>query len=95
MESKGTQFKYIYEKPEALRDVQNHYCPGCGHGIVHKLITEAIDELNIQERTILIAPVGCSVLAYNYIDVDGCEAAHGRAPAVATGLKRVHPDNIV
>jgi len=95
MESKSAKYEYIYEKPNALREVKTHYCPGCGHGIVHKLIAEAIDELDVQERTILIAPVGCSVLAYNYIDVDGCEAAHGRAPAVATGVKRVHPDNIV
>jgi len=95
MESKTAQYKYIYEKPDALREVKTHYCPGCGHGIVHKLVAEAIDELDVQERTILIAPVGCSVLAYNYIDVDGCEAAHGRAPAVATGVKRVHPDKIV
>jgi 2-oxoglutarate/2-oxoacid ferredoxin oxidoreductase subunit beta len=95
MESKTAQYKYIYEKPNALREVKTHYCPGCGHGIVHKLVAEAIDELDVQERTILIAPVGCSVLAYNYIDVDGCEAAHGRAPAVATGVKRVHPDKIV
>lgn len=95
MESKSAKYEYIYEKPNALREVKTHYCPGCGHGIVHKLVAEAIDELDVQDRTILIAPVGCSVLAYNYIDVDGCEAAHGRAPAVATGIKRVHPDNIV
>jgi len=95
MESKSAKFEYIYEKPAALREVKTHYCPGCGHGIVHKLVAQAIDELNIQDSTILIAPVGCSVLAYNYIDVDGCEAAHGRAPAVATGVKRVHPDKIV
>ncbi|MFW6208550.1 MAG: thiamine pyrophosphate-dependent enzyme [Spirochaetota bacterium] len=95
MESKGANYEYIYEKPEALREVKTHYCPGCGHGIVHKLIAESLDELGVQDRTVLVAPVGCSVLAYNYIDVDGCEAAHGRAPAVATGLKRVHPDNIV
>ena len=95
MESKGSNYEYIYEKPEALREVKTHYCPGCGHGIVHKLIAESLDELGVQDRTVLVAPVGCSVLAYNYIDVDGCEAAHGRAPAVATGLKRVHPDNIV
>jgi 2-oxoglutarate ferredoxin oxidoreductase subunit beta len=95
MESKSAKYEYIYEKPNALREVKTHYCPGCGHGIVHTLVAEAIDELDVQDRTILIAPVGCSVLAYNYIDVDGCEAAHGRAPAVATGIKRVHPDNIV
>ncbi len=95
MESKGANFEYIYDKPKSLVDVKTHYCPGCGHGIVHKLIAESLDELDVQDRTVLVAPVGCSVLAYNYIDVDGCEAAHGRAPAVATGLKRVHPDNVV
>lgn len=95
MESKSADYKYIYEKPNALNEVKTHYCPGCGHGIVHKLVAESLDELNVREQTILIAPVGCSVLAYNYIAVDGCEAAHGRAPAVATGLKRVHPDKVV
>jgi len=95
MESKGAQFEYIYDKPNSLVDVKTHYCPGSGHGIVHKLVAESLDELGVQDKTILVAPVGCSVLAYNYLDVDGCEAAHGRAPAVATGLKRVHPDNIV
>jgi len=76
-------------------DVPTHYCPGCGHGIVHKILAEIIDELGIRDDTIIIAPVGCSVLLYNYIDVDGCEAAHGRAPAVATGIKRVHKDKVV
>jgi 2-oxoglutarate ferredoxin oxidoreductase subunit beta len=95
MESKSADFNYTYERPETLRDVPTHYCPGCGHGIIHKLLAEALDELNIQDKSILIAPVGCSVLIYNYIDIDGCEAAHGRAPAVATGLKRVHPDKVV
>jgi len=85
----------IYTKPDALRDVKTHYCAGCGHGIVHKLISQIIDELGIREETLLVAPVGCSVLAYNYIDVDGLEAAHGRAPAVSTGLKRVHKDKVV
>jgi len=95
MESKSADYRYIYEKPNTLNDVKTHYCPGCGHGIVHKLVAESLDELDVREQTILIAPVGCSVLAYNYIAVDGCEAAHGRAPAVATGLKRVHPEKIV
>jgi 2-oxoglutarate ferredoxin oxidoreductase subunit beta len=77
----------IYKRPEGLADVRTHYCAGCGHGIIHKLVAEALDELEIRDNTILIAPVGCSVLAYKYIEVDGLEAAHGRAPAVATGLK--------
>lgn len=88
-------FETIYEKPEAMTDRSTIYCPGCGHGITHKLIAESIDELGMREETILVAPVGCSVLAYYYIDVDGCEAAHGRAPAVATGIKRVHPEKMV
>ncbi len=84
-----------YTKPESLYDRKTHYCPGCGHGVVHKLIAEVMDELDIQGDTIVVAPVGCSVLIYNYIDADGIEAAHGRAPAVATGIKRVHPDKMV
>jgi len=89
------QEKLIFTRPRSLNARPHHYCPGCGHGIVHRLLAELIDEFNIQQNTILIAPVGCGVLAYFYINVDGCEAAHGRVPAVATGLKRVHPDNIV
>ena len=87
--------KVVFSRPKALSDVVTHYCPGCFHGIVHRLIAEAIDELGIQDRTIGIAPVGCSVLAYYYFDVDFAEAAHGRAPAMATGLKRVQPDKVV
>ena len=87
--------KVVYDRPRSLSERPNHYCPGCGHGTIHKLLAQAIDELGIQERTILVAPVGCSVLAYHYLKVDGCEAAHGRAPAVATGIKRVHPDRVV
>ncbi|MGA2763208.1 MAG: thiamine pyrophosphate-dependent enzyme [Spirochaetia bacterium] len=87
--------RLVYKRPESLADVPNHYCPGCGHGTIHKLLAQCIDELGIRETTILVAPVGCSVLAYNYLRVDGCEAAHGRAPAVATGIKRVRPDRIV
>ena len=87
--------KLVYGRPESLVDRANHYCPGCGHGIIHKLLAQCIDELSIKDQTILIAPVGCSVLAYFYLGVDGCESAHGRAPAVATGLKRVHPDRII
>jgi len=89
------QEKLVYRRPDSLADVANHYCPGCGHGIIHKLLAQGIDELGIREKVILVAPVGCSVLAYNYLTVDGCEAAHGRAPAVATGIKRVHPDRLV
>jgi len=85
----------VYARPKALTDAHSHYCPGCGHGILHKLLAEIIAELDIRERTIGVAPVGCSVVAYNYLDVDFCEAAHGRAPAVATGIKRSRPDCIV
>jgi 2-oxoglutarate ferredoxin oxidoreductase subunit beta len=85
----------IYKRPKALTDVYTHFCPGCGHGIAHKLIAEAVDELNIRERTIGIAPVGCAVLGYLYWNFDVSEAAHGRTPAVATGIKRVLPDRIV
>lgn len=85
----------VYQRPESLADVHTHYCPGCTHGVAHRLLAEALDELGLRERTILVAPVGCSVFAYNYFAVDAVEAAHGRAPAMATGIKRVHPDNIV
>ena len=85
----------VFERPKALADVKLHYCPGCTHGIIHRLVAEAIDELGIEGRTIGIAPVGCSVFAYNYFNCDMVEAAHGRAPAVATGVKRADPDNIV
>lgn len=87
--------KVVFAEPEALTDAPTHYCPGCTHGIVHRLIAEVIDELGIREITIGIAPVGCSVLAYNYFNLDFAEAAHGRAPAMATGLKRVQPDKVV
>ena len=85
----------VFEKPHALTDTVLHYCPGCTHGIVHRLVAEAIDELGIEGKTVGIAPVGCSVLAYNYFNCDMIEAAHGRAPAVATGVKRALPENIV
>ena len=85
----------VFERPKALSPVPFHYCPGCTHGIVHRLVAEAIDALGIEGKTIGIAPVGCSVFAYNYFECDMIEAAHGRAPAVATGVKRTHPDNIV
>lgn len=85
----------VFEKPKSLTDVPYHYCPGCTHGIVHRLVAEAIDSLGIEGQTIGIAPVGCAVLAYNYFACDMIEAAHGRAPAVATGVKRSLPDHIV
>lgn len=85
----------IYQRPKSLKNVVTHYCPGCTHGIAHRLVAEVIDELGIQGRTIGVASVGCSVFAYNYIDVDFQQAAHGRAPAVATGIKRVLPDRVV
>jgi len=87
--------KTVFEKTAVLKDDPTHYCPGCGHGIAHRLIAEAIEELGIAGRTLGIAPVGCSVLAYDYLDVDMVEVAHGRAPAVATGMKRTNPDKIV
>ncbi|MBQ7923286.1 MAG: 2-oxoglutarate oxidoreductase [Clostridia bacterium] len=87
--------KTVFDRPHALCDVPLHYCPGCTHGIVHRLVAEVIDELGVEGKTIGIAPVGCSVFAYNYFNCDMIEAAHGRAPAVATGVKRTHPDNVV
>ena len=83
----------VFDKPHALTDVPMHYCPGCTHGIIHRLVAEVIDELGIEGKTIGIAPVGCSVMAYNYFNCDMIEAAHGRAPAVATGVKRADPEN--
>ena len=85
----------VFNKPKFLTDATLHYCPGCTHGIVHRLIAEAVEELGVQDKVIGIAPVGCAVFAYNYFNCDMMEAAHGRAPAVATGVKRVHPDKIV
>ncbi|MBO5109926.1 MAG: 2-oxoglutarate oxidoreductase [Clostridia bacterium] len=85
----------VFKKPEALCDVPLHYCPGCTHGIVHRLVAEVIDELGIEGKTVGVAPVGCSVMAYDYFACDMIEAAHGRAPAVATGVKRALPENIV
>ena len=85
----------VFQKPKALTDAPLHYCPGCTHGIIHRLVAEAIDELKIDGKTIGVAPVGCSVMAYDYFTCDMVEAAHGRAPAVATGIKRALPDNVV
>jgi 2-oxoglutarate/2-oxoacid ferredoxin oxidoreductase subunit beta len=84
-----------YARPEALTEAVTHYCPGCGHGIAHRIIAEIIDELGIRERTIGMAPVGCAVIAYDYLNIDMCEAPQGRTPAVATGIKRALPDRIV
>ena len=84
-----------YKRPESLVDVPTHYCAGCGHGIVHRLVAEVIDEMGVREKTIAVAPVGCAVLAYDYWRIDVTEAPHGRTPAVATGIKRVQPDKLV
>jgi 2-oxoglutarate ferredoxin oxidoreductase subunit beta len=85
----------VYEHPAALENVPTHYCPGCTHGIAHRLVAEVIDELGVQDRTIAVAPVGCAVFAYDYFNVDAVEAAHGRAPAMATGIKRSIPGSVV
>ena len=85
----------VYERPKAFTDVPTHYCPGCTHGIAHRLIAEVLDEMELTGRAIGVAPVGCAVFAYNYFDTDFVEAPHGRAPAMATGIKRVLPDSIV
>ena len=92
---KKSQEKKIFQRTESLQDVITHYCAGCGHGIIHRLVAEVIDELGIRGDVVGIAPVGCAVLAYDYWKFDVTEAAHGRCPAVATGIKRVHPKNIV
>ena len=85
----------VYRKPELLNDVPMHYCPGCSHGVVHKLVSEVIAEMGMADKTIAISPVGCAVFAYKYIDVDWQEAAHGRAPALASAVKRLWPDRLV
>lgn len=85
----------IYSRPELLMDVHTHYCPGCSHGVVHKLLAEVLDEMGLADKAVGVAPVGCAVFAYNYINVDWVEAAHGRAPAVATALNRLNPENVV
>jgi len=90
-----TEIQTVYIRPSALTARPNHYCPGCTHGIAHRLIAEVIEEMDIRGQTIGVAPVGCSVFAYNYFDLDFVEAAHGRAPAMATGIKRVLPDRYV
>jgi 2-oxoglutarate ferredoxin oxidoreductase subunit beta len=85
----------VYRRPRTFTDATTHYCPGCTHGVAHRLVAEVLEELDLQDRTIGVASVGCSVFAYNYFDCDFVEAAHGRAPAMATGIKRVLPDRIV
>ena len=85
----------VYKRPETFTDATTHYCPGCTHGVAHRLIAEVLEEMNLQEKTIGIASVGCSVFAYNYFDCDFVQAPHGRAPAMATGVKRVLPDRVV
>jgi 2-oxoglutarate/2-oxoacid ferredoxin oxidoreductase subunit beta len=85
----------LFSRPEALKDVVTHYCPGCTHGVIHRMVAESLDELGLRERTVGVGPVGCSVLIYNYFNCDFLEAAHGRAPALATGFKRIRPDMIV
>src|SRR5581483_6814633 len=94
LHEKPRSFYPLYERKAELQH-QTHYCPGCGHGIIHKLLARAIDELGIQDRTVLISPVGCSVFAYYYFDVGNIQVAHGRAPAAATGVKRSRPDSVV
>lgn len=84
-----------FARPQSMKERPTHYCPGCGHGVIHRLICEVVDELGIREELIGVCPVGCSVIAYDYFDFDMVEAAHGRAPAVATGIKRVHPNKFV
>jgi 2-oxoglutarate ferredoxin oxidoreductase subunit beta len=85
----------VYARPKGFTDTPTHYCPGCTHGTAHRLVAEVLEEMNILDKAIGVAPVGCAVFAYNYIDVDFVEAAHGRAPAMATGIKRVLPDRVV
>ena len=85
----------VYRKPTLLNDNTMHYCPGCSHGVAHKLVAEIIEEMGMMENTIAVSPVGCAVFAYEYFRCDMAEAAHGRAPAVATGMKRVHPDKLM
>ena len=85
----------VYSKPKLMNDNAMHYCPGCSHGVIHKLIAEVIEEMGMEEQTIGVSPVGCAVFAYNYLDIDWLEAAHGRAPAVATAVKRLNPTKMV
>jgi len=91
----NTPIEKVYQRPEAFTEVATHYCPGCTHGVAHRLVAEVLDEMHLIEKTVGVASVGCSVFAYNYFDCDFVEAAHGRAPAMATGIKRVLPDRVV
>ncbi len=95
MENIISEENLVYKRPTLLNDTKMHYCPGCSHGVVHKLIAEVIEEMGMTEKTIGISPVGCGVFAYKYIDIDWQEAAHGRAPALACALKRLMPDRLV
>ena len=95
MDTAAVHMELVYKKPETLTDTPTHYCPGCGHGVVHRVLMEVIEEMGIQSETVGVAPVGCSVFAYNYMNIDMQEAAHGRASAVATGVKRVLPQKYV
>ncbi|MEG2865153.1 MAG: thiamine pyrophosphate-dependent enzyme, partial [Mucinivorans sp.] len=85
----------VYKKPRLITDKVMHYCPGCSHGAVHKIVAELIDEMGLESQAVGVSPVGCAVLAYNYIDIDWVQAAHGRAPAIATALKRLSPNKLV
>ncbi|MFW5489419.1 MAG: thiamine pyrophosphate-dependent enzyme [Desulfovibrio sp.] len=87
--------KLVFKRPESVIDRATHYCPGCQHGVIHRIVGEVIDEMGLQQKAILIGSIGCSVFLYNYLNVDAVEAPHGRAPAVATGVKRARPDNFV
>ena len=93
--TESSEMEPVYCFPATLRDVHTHYCPGCTHGTIHRLVAEVIEEMGLRERSVMVVPVGCAVFAYEYFNLDGCEAAHGRAPAMATGLKRVLPDRVV
>ena len=90
-----SQENLVYKKPTLMNDTPMHYCPGCSHGVVHKLVAEVIEEMGMSEKTVGVCPVGCAVFAYRYLDIDWQEAAHGRAPAVATAIKRLWPDRLV
>ena len=94
-ECQHDEYELVYHRPETMVDTAMHYCPGCAHSLVHKLIMEVVEEMDIQNKTVGVAPVGCSVFAYDYMDIDMQEAAHGRACAVATALKRLMPDKYV
>jgi 2-oxoglutarate ferredoxin oxidoreductase subunit beta len=95
MVTEDIKYEIVYERPKAFTDITTHYCPGCTHGVAHRLVAEVIDEMGLRERTIGVASVGCSVFAYNYFNFDWVQSPHGRAPAMATGVKRVMPDKIV